>query len=137
MTYTSLHTKIRLLWGRAKECEFCHVQKTKRYEWSNKPHTYKIRRSSWQQLCKKCHLAYDRRRFGFIVWNKGRKGRQKNHNISGLVAGWNKGIKGKADVICVCGTKFYPPKHTSRFCSKSCAMRGNKRANSLNRTRNL
>ena len=28
-----------------------------------------------------------------IAWNKGLKGRQKNHNISGLKAGWNKGLK--------------------------------------------
>jgi hypothetical protein len=30
---------------------------------------------------------------GFIPWNKGKKGRQRNHNISGLKAGWNKGLK--------------------------------------------
>lgn len=30
---------------------------------------------------------------GSIPWNKGRKGRQKNHNTSGLIPGWNKGLK--------------------------------------------
>lgn len=33
---------------------------------------------------------------GHIPWNKNKKGRQKNHNISGLEKGygWNKGLKG-------------------------------------------
>jgi len=33
---------------------------------------------------------------GRTPWNKGRKGRQKNHNLSGLSLGWgwNKGLKG-------------------------------------------
>lgn len=28
-----------------------------------------------------------------IPWNKGKIGKQKNHNTSGLKAGWNKGLK--------------------------------------------
>lgn len=30
---------------------------------------------------------------GLTPWNKGKKGRQKNHNTSGLCPGWNKGLK--------------------------------------------
>jgi hypothetical protein len=30
---------------------------------------------------------------GLTPWNKNRKGRQKNHDTSGLLAGWNKGKK--------------------------------------------
>lgn len=70
------------------------------------------------------------RELGKIAWNKGRKGRHRNHSTLGLNTGtpWNKGIQSKKDIECVCGKLFYPPKTTSRFCSKSCASKGNKRA---------
>ena len=61
------------------------------------------------------------KKFNIKPWNKGNKGMQKNHNISGLKGGWNKGIKGKKMIICKCGIEFYPPKWSSEFCSKSCA----------------
>lgn len=65
---------------------------------------------------------------GRVVWNKGKKGKQKNHNISGLIAGgWNKGIKMKPMIICECGIEFQPPKWSSQFCSKSCASRCRKK----------
>lgn len=58
---------------------------------------------------------------GRIIWNKGKIGKQKNHNISGLKSGWNKGKRGKSLIFCNCGTEFYPPKWSSKYCSKSCA----------------
>jgi len=65
-----------------------------------------------------------------MAWNKGKFGRQPWHNIKGLNNGkpWNKGIKNKENVICICGKSFYPPKKTSTFCSKHCAMKNNKRS---------
>lgn len=69
------------------------------------------------------------RELGKVIWNKGRKGRQKNHNTTGLKAGWNKGLRKRGEINCRgCKELFYPPKVSSVFCSKHCAMLGNKRA---------
>lgn len=36
---------------------------------------------------------------------------------------WNKGNKSRAFIYCICGIKFYPPKRTSKYHTKSCAMK--------------
>lgn len=59
--YSSIHCWVRRWFGKAKECELCGVfNKTKRIEWSNKDGLYSRDRKDWQQLCVKCHSAYDR-----------------------------------------------------------------------------
>jgi len=70
------------------------------------------------------------KRKGKIPWNKGKKGVQKNINISGLEKGhgWNKGIKTGKFIICtVCGkekyikTNHYNNSSTKRFfCGIKC-----------------
>ena len=92
--YRAIHTAIQVVHGKAKRCEICKTKKAKRYEWSNKDHKYQLDRKDWWELCSKCHWDYDEKKFGKCVWNRGRKGFQRNHNISGLLkTPWNKGKK--------------------------------------------
>ena len=92
--YRAIHTAVATVWGKASRCELKGCKDAKRYEWSNKDHKYSLERQDWWQLCSKCHWAYDRENFGKIVWNRGRIGKQKNHNTSGLLREpWNKGKK--------------------------------------------
>lgn len=67
---------------------------------------------------------------GKTPWNKGIK-TGRNDAVSAARTGntpWNKGAKKREDIACICGKKFFPPKQSSRFCSKSCAMQNNNRA---------
>ncbi len=123
ITYGAIHQRIRYKYGKPKLCEKCGVTGG-RLEWSNKNHKYLLIRSEWWQLCSKCHRQYDREKFGAKpAWNKGDTGRKPWHDTSGLKPAWNRGIKTKEEIRCGhCRKKFYPPKITSSFCSKSCAM---------------
>lgn len=98
--YRAIHTAIAAVYGKPTRCELCHGKnKSKRFEWSNNNHKYGLRRSEWRMLCATCHRRYDREMFGWTTWNKGRKGLQLNHNISGLIGGgWNKGKKTPKEV---------------------------------------
>lgn len=130
MIYNNLHTKIRKEWGKPNKCELCKGKRGKHFEWSNKDHKYTLLKKDWWMLCSFCHREYDAKKFPREAWNKGIKGLKPWHNISGLNAtAWNKGLRKRKNLICICGKEFYPPKPSSRFCSKHCAMIGNKRAN--------
>ncbi len=93
--YRAIHTAVVAVWGKPNKCESCEGKnKSRRFEWSNKDHKYSLLRRMWWILCSTCHRRYDRRKFGHKTWNKGRKGLQKNHNMSGLLkTPWNKGKK--------------------------------------------
>lgn len=95
--YRAIHIAINAVWGKPIKCELCNgKKKSKRFEWSNKNHNYTFNKKEWRQLCAKCHRAYDRKKFGYNVWNKGLEGKQPWHNISGLnKIPWNKGKKEK------------------------------------------
>lgn len=54
-----LHKYIREDYGKATICDKCGS--TKKVEWSNKDHKYKMDRKYWQRLCRKCHMEYDRK----------------------------------------------------------------------------
>lgn len=59
--YSSIHCWVRRWFGRAWTCESCGVTKeTNRIEWSNKDGRYSRDRFDWQQLCVRCHYAYDK-----------------------------------------------------------------------------
>ena len=130
MKYQSIHQKVRQMWGRASQCELCLGKKdSKRFEWSNKDHKYSLNKKDWWELCAKCHRQYDRKKFGWKHWRTGVKGMVEGQNISGLMGEpWNKGMRKHKNIKCPCGKEFYPPKKTSKFCTKTCAMKGNKRA---------
>jgi hypothetical protein len=54
---------------KTRTCYFCaSIGKT---EWSNIDHEYREDESEWQELCHKCHYAYDDAMFG----NKNKNGR--------------------------------------------------------------
>ncbi len=107
MTYTSLHTKIRKLWGRASKCCLCKGKRGKRYEWSNKDHKYSLNRTDWWELCSVCHDEYDAKTFGREpIWNKGLK---KVYPL----------------YICNCGKKFPQKRKEQKLCSRLCASRLN------------
>lgn len=90
--YRAIHMAISAVWGKPNKCEICAGKnKSKRFEWSNTDHKYTLLREDWRMLCATCHRRYDRETFGHRTWNLGLKGRQKNHNTSGLKkGGWNK-----------------------------------------------
>jgi hypothetical protein len=60
----SLHDWITVKLGEANKCEICGTTKSKRFDWSNKYHTYKRTLTDWQRLCVKCHSRYDYEKFG-------------------------------------------------------------------------
>lgn len=62
----SLHCWVTREWGSPKKCDICGTTESKKFEWSNKNHTYKRNREDWQRLCKKCHLQYDIEHNGYI-----------------------------------------------------------------------
>jgi hypothetical protein len=56
--YQALHTWVRDRLGKAKKCKQCNS--TKNVEWANKSHKYKRDKEDWIQLCRKCHIRYDK-----------------------------------------------------------------------------
>jgi hypothetical protein len=95
--YRAIHTAITAVYGKPNKCENkkCNYKNPKRFEWSNKNHKYNLIRKEWWMLCVSCHRRFDFIKFGRKVWNRGVRGLQKWHNISGLNNGtpWNKGKK--------------------------------------------
>ena len=91
--YRAIHVAVATVWGKPTKCELCDTKKAKRYEWSNKNHKYNLIKKEWQQLCSKCHGAWDAKKFGKRAWNKGVKGLKRWHNCKGLNQGvpWNIG----------------------------------------------
>ena len=64
-TYGQKHRWIRSTYGSATKCEACGVDK--KVEWSNIDHQYSRDINDYQQLCHKCHSAYDTQVFGWAV----------------------------------------------------------------------
>lgn len=56
--YKALHYKVRVMYGNPTHCSCCGEKKN-RIEWANKDHRYKLRKSDWMPLCRKCHYEYD------------------------------------------------------------------------------
>jgi len=57
----TIHDRVKNKYGKPSYCEICKSTKKKRYDWSNKDHSYKmpINRDDWQRLCRGCHIKYD------------------------------------------------------------------------------
>ncbi len=130
MRYNNLHTKVRKDWGKANKCEICKGKYGKRFEWSNRNHKYLFIRKDWWMLCSSCHRGWDAKIFGRTAWNKGKPIKTNNALEKFLRShgAWNKGLRKRENIICICGREFYPPKPSSLFCSKHCAMIGNERS---------
>lgn len=129
ITYGAIHQRVRNRWGKPTRCELCDDIKP-RYEWSNKNHKYNFIRKEWWQLCSTCHRKYDKEKFGRPeAWNKGISVQCNDALVewTKINAPWNKGLKKRREIRCGrCPNVFFPPKRTSKFCSKSCASKGNK-----------
>lgn len=86
-----------------------------------------------QTLCEECHgkTKGHKGTLSMVVRKKissATKGRlvsdKTKKKISESLKGktpWNKGVRNREDLMCVCGKLFRPPKESSSFCSKSCA----------------
>jgi hypothetical protein len=59
ITSAGAHSWMKRVYGSPKYCEHCKTKTAKRFDWSNKYHTYKRLRKDWQRLCGKCHFMYD------------------------------------------------------------------------------
>lgn len=60
--YNKKHDWIRKHWGRATKCINCKGKNSQTFEWANLSRTYKRERSDWIQLCRSCHIKFDRRK---------------------------------------------------------------------------
>lgn len=65
MSYGTLHTRVKELFGKPSKCENCGTTQSKKFEWANLSGEYKLERSDWARLCCVCH-----RRFDFGTKNK-------------------------------------------------------------------
>jgi hypothetical protein len=58
--YVSKHTWVRSRLGKANHCELCGDKNAKKYEWANLSGEYHRDLSDWLQMCKHCHIFYDK-----------------------------------------------------------------------------
>lgn len=56
--YHAIHDWVNRHRGKALKCEQCGSDKN--VQWANKSHEYKRDLSDWLELCRKCHIKYDR-----------------------------------------------------------------------------
>lgn len=56
--YHALHDWVSRHRGKATTCEYCGS--THYVQWANKTHEYKRELGDWLELCRKCHVRYDR-----------------------------------------------------------------------------
>lgn len=68
--YNTIHQHNLRWWTKNSICEHCKEEK--RTEWSNKSGLYNTEREDWQELCKKCHVKYDRDILG-TKWGRPKK----------------------------------------------------------------
>jgi hypothetical protein len=58
--YRELHTWIVKNYGKANHCVFCDTTTAKRYDWANISGEYKKDINDYIQLCRSCHIDYDK-----------------------------------------------------------------------------
>jgi len=51
--------------GKPMKCDVCGTTDASRYDWSNKDHKYTRNLDDYTRMCRKCHYAYDKQRFGY------------------------------------------------------------------------
>jgi len=51
--------------GKPMQCEVCGTITASRYDWSNKDHKYTRNLEDYIRMCRKCHFAYDKQKFGY------------------------------------------------------------------------
>ena len=56
--YHSLHTWVKRHRSKTEVCEICRQRK--KTDWANKSHEYKRSLSDWLELCRKCHIKFDK-----------------------------------------------------------------------------
>lgn len=56
-----LHRLVEKSRGKPNLCEHCGTINAKKFDWANKSHEYKHDMADWIRLCRKCHVAYDRK----------------------------------------------------------------------------
>lgn len=57
-SYAKIHSWVNRILTKTGRCTKC--RKTGNTEWSNKSGEYKHEIDDWQELCKKCHIEYDK-----------------------------------------------------------------------------
>lgn len=63
--YDALHDWVRKYKGKAKKCSKCNSIRT--VQWANKSHKYKRDLDDWLELCRKCHMKYDKSTWGLAT----------------------------------------------------------------------
>lgn len=65
--YNRIHGWARRHMTKQGRCSKCGVEG--RTHWSNKNQKYRPIKREWQELCPKCHMAHDKKKFGHL-WHK-------------------------------------------------------------------
>lgn len=60
-----VHKWIELQKGKPMKCEICGTIKADRYDWANIDHKYTRILEHYIRMCRKCHLRYDTKKFGY------------------------------------------------------------------------
>ncbi len=58
--YVALHCWVRKKLGKPSKCEICGTRDSKRFEWANISGEYNRDVSDFMELCKSCHIKYDK-----------------------------------------------------------------------------
>ena len=115
-------------------CVSCHSLEPKHTHVFTKVQKEKISKSLKGKTRTKEQIERIRRsHIGQTPWNKGISIKSNNalEEYYKTNTVWNKGIKKRKNILCVCGKSFHPPKESSKYCSKSCASKGNKKARKI------
>ena len=56
---SAMHIWVESILGKPRKCEHCGSTTAKKYEWSNKEHTYLRKLEDYQRLCTRCHRLWD------------------------------------------------------------------------------
>lgn len=59
LSYSGLHTRILREYGKAEKCEVCGTDKN--VDWASRDHSYTLDIKDWIMLCRKHHIAYDKK----------------------------------------------------------------------------
>lgn len=107
--YITIHSWNNIKYPKTKICSYCGVF-GKRTEWALRKgmeHAKGI--ENYIELCKKCHIAYDRT----AEWiEKNKQSLDKTYTHQNPI---------KPKECSVCEKEFMPRRKTSRFCSNTCS----------------
>ena len=62
LMYSSIHSRIKIDWGKANHCEEADIECSQVFDWANISDNYLLQRNDWRQLCRKHHIRFDKKK---------------------------------------------------------------------------